>query len=322
MSEVIIAILMLIGGLLLIAIFSDLAVKHSATLASMLGISSLVIGITIVSIGTDISEIFNSIISCSMGHGDIDVGDSVGSSFTQITLIFGLLPIICGSFVVKRKEFVIIGSCLILALIVVYSVIEKGYFTRLNAFFMISSLAIYIMIIYNITKSDMLEHVDLMMEKIGHKHRSKKYHALIASLAFIGVAFCSFIIIQAVITISSLFNVHEYIISFFLLSIGTSLPELAVDISALKRKQYDIAIGDIIGSCIVDSTLSIAIGQFLFPQKVSAELAIPTILYTIVASLIVIIVVSTRQKMDKKAGILFISIYLMSFVLMFSLMQI
>lgn len=106
------------------------------------------------------------------------------------------------------------------------------------------------------------------------------------------------------------------------MAIGTSLPELAVDISALRRKQYDIAIGDILGSCIVDATISISIGQFLFPQAISAELAIPTILYTIVASMIVIAVVATRQKVDKKAGILFICIYLSSFIVMIQLLQI
>ncbi|MBY8982839.1 MAG: hypothetical protein KGD57_07815, partial [Candidatus Lokiarchaeota archaeon] len=72
------------------------------------------------------------------------------------------------------------------------------------------------------------------------------------------------------------------------------------------------AIGDIIGSCIVDSTLSIAIGQLLFPQEVSANFAVPAILFTICVSLIVVLVVSKRQVMDKKSGILFISLYLIS----------
>ena len=314
MSEILIAVLVLIIGIILIAWFSDIAVKHAATLASLLGISSLIIGVTLVSVGTDISEIFNSIISCSMGHGDIDVGDSVGSDLTQLTLVFGLLPIICGSFIVKRKEIIIIGGCEILSLILIFTVVEKGYFTRLDALFMMGSFILYMMITYNVTKSDMLDHVDLIMEHIPLKHRSKKYHASIASIAFIGVAFSSYFIIQSVITISSLFSVHEYIISFFLVSIGTSLPELAVDVSALRKKQYDIAIGDIIGSCIVDSTISIAIGQFLFPQAVTAELAIPTILFTIMASITVITVVAVRQKVDKKAGILFIGIYLSAFI--------
>jgi len=72
-------------------------------------------------------------------------------------------------------------------------------------------------------------------------------------------------------------------------------------------------------SCIVDLTISIAIGQLLFPQEITAEISIPANIYTIIASIIVIFLVSTMQKMDKKPGILFISIYLMPFLLMYSL---
>ncbi len=152
---------------------------------------------------------------------------------------------------------------------------------------------------------------------LSKKYKSKKYHLTIAVLAFFGVAISSILIIQSIIILSSALNVHEYIISFFIMGIGTSLPELTVSINALKKKHYNLAIGNIVGSCIVDSTVSIAIGPLLFPQRVSVELAIPTILYTICASIIVITVVSLRGKMDKKAGVLFISLYFGSYVLLF-----
>ncbi|TXT63931.1 MAG: Inner membrane protein YrbG [Promethearchaeota archaeon] len=317
MLDIFIAFIILIGSIILIIFSSNIAVKHSAALASSLGVSSLIIGITLVSIGTDVSEIFNSIISCAMGHGDIDVGDSVGSDLTQLTLVFGLLPIICGNFIVKRKEFLIIGSCEILSLILIFTVVEKGYFTRLDALFMMLSFLFYTMVTYNVTKSDMLTKVDLMIHEDHHQSIGERIHFLVfALIGFAGVTLSSYFIVQSIIFLSSKLNIHEFILSFFLLSIGTSLPELSVDVTALRQKEYNLAIGDIIGSCIVDSTISIAIGQFLFPQAVSAQLAIPTVLYTIFASLIVIIVVSKRQIMDKKAGILFILIYLLAFPLL------
>lgn len=310
----------LIGSIILVVFSSNIAVKHSAALASSLGVSSLIIGITLVSIGTDVAEIFNSIISCAMGHGDIDVGDSVGSDLTQLTLIFGLLPIICGKFQVKRKQFLIIGSCEVLSLFLILTVVEKGYFTRLDALVMMLSFLFYTLVTYNVTKSDMLTKVDLMLhEGEDHSTRRRIHFLVFAILGFAGVTLSSYFIVQSVIFLSSRFNIDEFILSFFLLSIGTSLPELSVDITALRKKEYNLAIGDIIGSCIVDSTISIAIGQFLFPQSVSAQLAIPTILYTIFASLIVIIVVSKRKIMDRKSGILFILIYILGYPLLLSI---
>ena len=316
MSQLLMAVFMLIAGIALIIFASLKAVKHSAILAAALGVSPLIIGVTLVSIGTDIAEIFNSIISCSLGHGDIDVGDSVGSSLTQLTLVFGLLPIITGVIYVHRKDIIILGACTILSLIVIFSIVEKGYITRLNAIFMVGSLGIYIWLIYNANKESILQRVE-MIEKI-EAPKSKKFHLLIAVLGFGGVTLASFMIVESVIVLSSVLNIHEYIISFFIVAVGTSLPELAVDINALRLKHHSIAIGDIVGSCIVDSTLSIGIGQVLFPQAVTASLAVPTVLYTLIASFIVFIIIATRRKIDKKAGILFISLYFLSYVFLFA----
>jgi len=316
MSQLLIAIFILIAGIALIIFASIHAVKHSAILAAALGISPLIIGITLVSIGTDIAEIFNSIISCSIGHGDINVGDSVGSDLTQLTLVFGLLPLITGVIYVHRKDIIILGACEILSLIVIFTIVEKGYITRLNAILMIGSLGIYIWLIYNANKESIMERVE-MIEKI-EAPKSKIFHLLIAVLGFIGVTIAAIMIVESVIIISSVLNIHEYIISFFIVAVGTSLPELAVDINALRLKHHSIAIGDIVGSCIVDSTLSIGIGLVLFPQAVTASLAVPTVLYTLIASFIVFVTIATRRKIDKKAGIFFISLYFLSYVFLFA----
>jgi len=316
MIKFIIAILVLICGLILIIFSSIKAVKHSAILAAVLGISPLIIGVTLVSIGTDISEIFNSIISSSLGHGDINVGDSVGSDLTQLTLVFGLLPLITGVIYVHRRDIIILGACEILSLMLIFSIVEKGYITRLNAIIMVGSLGIYFWLIYNGNKDSILQRVE-MIERI-EAPKSKKFHLLIAVLGFGGVTLGAYMIVESVIVLSSVLNIHEYIISFFIVAVGTSLPELAVDINALRLGHHSIAIGDIVGSCIVDSTLSIGIGLVLFPQAVTAALAVPTVLYTLIASFIVFITIAARQKVDKKVGIFFISLYFMSYVFLFT----
>ena len=317
MIDLILAIFILIGGIVLVIFSSKYAVKHSAMLATALGISPLIIGVTLVSIGTDISEIFNSIISCSLGHGDIDVGDSVGSDLTQLTLIFGILPIACGAFRIHRRDIIILGSCEVLSLIVIFSIVEKGYITRLNAIFMVFSLFIYIWLIYNSNKESIKHRIEIL--DVGQPTKKKSFHFLIAVIGFVGVTISSYMIVQSVIYISQAINIHEYILSFFVLAIGTSLPELVVDINALRCGHHSIAIGDIVGSCIVDSTLSIGIGQVFFPQAVTAELAVPTVLYTLIVSIIVIVTIAVRKKMDKKAGVFFIFLYLIAYLLLFTI---
>ncbi|MFW9881886.1 MAG: sodium:calcium antiporter, partial [Candidatus Thorarchaeota archaeon] len=283
-----------------------------------LGVSPLIIGVSLVSIGTDISEIFNSLVSCAVGHADIDIGDSVGSDLTQLTLIFGILPIVSGMFFIHRKDIIILGACEILSLVLIFTIVEKGWVTRFDGILLVGCLGIYIWLIYNANKQSILQRVE-MIEKI-ETPKSKKLHLLIAILGFIGVTLAAIMIVESVIVISSVLNIHEYIISFFIVAVGTSLPELAVDINALRLGHHQIAIGDIVGSCIVDSTLSIGIGHVVFnrnPNYITAGLAIPTVLYTLIASFVVFITIATRRKLDKKAGILFISLYFFSYVFLF-----
>ena len=310
MFGVILNVAVLVAGILLMTLASDKAVEHSIIIASALGISPLMIGFTLVSIGTDLPEIVNSIVASALGHGDINAGDSIGSVLTQLTLVFGLLPFLGTSFKVNRREILATGSCLILALMLVSSIVEKGHISRINALFLIGGWLIYMLI----TK-EMVSRGASKASKPAVATRSKRVHILAAVLGFIGVAVGAYAVVQSVITLSATLNVPEYIISFFLIGIGTSLPELAVDLTALRKKQYEIATGDIIGSCVVDASLSIGIGQVFFPQAVSSEIAEITTLFTIIASLAVIFTLAARKKVDKKAGAIFIAIYLLSYVL-------
>ena len=150
---ILVPVLVLIAGVILLVLSSDTAVEHSVDIASALGASPLIIGLVLVSIGTDLPEVVNSIMSSQMGHGDINVGDSLGSILAQITLVLGLLPFFVGTFKVKKKEVLIVGTCEILSIIIVLSVVEKGYITRLNAFFLILSWLLFMLLIRNLTKN-------------------------------------------------------------------------------------------------------------------------------------------------------------------------
>ncbi|MFX1427416.1 MAG: sodium:calcium antiporter [Promethearchaeota archaeon] len=317
--SLLLALLILTAGIALIIFCSVKAVKHSAILAAALGISPLIIGVTLVSIGTDISEIFNSLVSCAIGHADIDIGDSVGSDLTQLTLIFGILPLVTGVIFVHRKDIIILGACEVLSLVLIFTIIEKGYVTRLDGILLVGCLGIYIWLIYNANKESILERME-MIEKI-ETPKPKIYHLFLALLGFGGVTIAAVMIVESVIFISNILNIHEYIISFFIVAIGTSLPELAVDINALRLGHHQIAIGDIVGSCIVDSTLSIGIGHVVFnrnPNYITAALAIPTVLYTLIASFFVFVTIAIRKKVDKRAGVFFISLYFLSYIFLFS----
>jgi cation:H+ antiporter len=302
--EFVIAVLPFLVGIAVLAYSSKTAVEHTVSIASNLNVSPLLIGLIVVSVGTDIPEIFNSIMSSAIGHGDINVGDSFGSILAQITLVIGLTAVIGGAFKVRRDEIVVIGACELLALIAAISMVEKGYISRMNAVFLVASWPLLIIIIRNVLKKDYA---------VQPSDRKLRRHIIVAVAGYLGVMLGAYIVINSVVTMSSLLRVPEYVISFFVVAIGTSLPELAVDLTAVFKKQYEIAIGDAIGSCIVDAGLSIGIGPLIFPTAVSGRLAETTGLYALLVSAIVISTLALRRKVDRKAGIFFIALYGLSY---------
>jgi len=313
--ETVVAVAVLILGIALMTYSSDKAVEHSVKIASALRVSPLVIGLVLVSIGTDLPEIVNSIISCAVGHADIELGDSLGSVLTQMTLVIGLLPFLGGKFKVERKAVLTIGAFEVLALILAVSIAEKGYFTRINALFLVASWPILILLTRSVTAKG-AEEKEYEIEYSNERHLHHLRDWMIAISGFVGVAVGAYAVVQSVIALSAFFHISEYIISFFLVAIGTSLPELVVELIALRKKQYELAIGDAIGSCLVDATVSVGIGQLFFPQAVSGELALITGLYAIFGSIVVVLALALRKKADRKAGALFIFVYLLSYMLL------
>jgi len=304
--DVTVGIVLLVLGLVLLAFSAKTAVEHSVSVASALGMSPLMIGLVIVSLGTDFPEIANSIFSSALGHGDINVGDSLGSVLTQMTLVLGLLAFFGRQFRVKRDEIIVLGACEVLALIATLSMLEKGYISQMNAVFLVVSWPILLLI----TRS-------LMQKPVATAHTGQRlyYHLVLSLLGFAGITVGSFIVIESVIAMSGALGVPEYFISFFVVGLGTSLPEFVVDLMAIRKGQYEIAIGDAIGSCLVDAGFSIGVGSLFFaPITITGRLAETTGLYALFASIIVISVLAMRQKLDRKAGVIFIVLYLLSYV--------
>jgi cation:H+ antiporter len=308
MIELITWLSILIAGILLMVFASDKAVEHSIFCATLFGMSQFMIGFMLVSLGTDLPEIVNSIVSCSLGHADVDVGDSIGSVLAQLTLVLGILAIYSKPFKVKRKQVIVVGTCLFSSLVALAVVVSIG-FSRTTATLLVLSWLVYIFITRKVAKKWFGKDDYPIMPPRGWMH-----HLMAAALGFIGVAIGAYAVVQSVINLSVALQIPEFLISFFVVGIGTSLPELAVDLIAIRKNAFEVAIGDIIGSCVVDASLSISIGQVLFPQPISVQLAEMMLIYTLIASIIVVSILVLHEKADRKVGIIFIAVYLFSYL--------
>jgi cation:H+ antiporter len=310
--NMVLSFLGLLLGLVILFYSSELAVSKMISIAQIFGLSMFMIGFIVSAVGSDLPEIFNSITSAYLGHGAISIGDSFGSVLTQITLILGLIPFFCTFCRLVPSTFLIVGLSEVI--IVAFSVWLSldGNITRLDGIILILLWIMSSFVLRRFGDEKIIAEEGVLLSEPTEK-MSKLVGYIILGFAGIGVG--SYLVIDSVINISKAFGLSEYVVSFFILSLGTSMPELVVAISAIRKKHFELAIGDIVGSCIVDATLGIGLGPVFFPIVFDTSALLFTGIYAIVASFIVVSILSWRGVNDRTTGGIFILIYLISWII-------
>jgi cation:H+ antiporter len=305
-------VLALIVGLGVALFASRIAVDRAATLAHGSRLPPFVIGITLLAIGTDLPEIANSIAASLADHGDLNVGDSIGSAATQATLVLGLLPFFAGAFIVGPRRVVRIAAVSVVALLVGAWMMSDGYLSRLDALILILAWAGGSVIVWR----DLPPGSEPVMPvRVGRR----RTHAAVALLALGAVGAGAGGAVWGFINIAEELAVPEYLLAFFATSIGTSLPELVVDVTALRRGERDLAVGDVFGSSFVDATLSIGAGPLIAPTAVTASLAVPGSLLAAGAIAVVAIILTKRELLTRWVGLTILGIYGLFYVVLLTI---
>jgi cation:H+ antiporter len=291
-----------VSGLALALAASRRAVHHASALAFGSRTPPFLIGMTLVALGTDLPEIANSVVASLRGYGDVNVSDSIGSAATQITLILALLPLTGGPFPVGRRRVALIGWLTVGALATGLLLVADGDLSRLDGLVLIgcwvgSSLLVW-------------RHAPAVAEPtlIVPAHRKARHVAkALGAMGF--VAGGAWVAIEALLRVAAEFEVPVYVIGFFAASLGTSLPELLVDLTAYRSGQRDLAIGGLFGASLIDSTLSIGIGPTVAPTAVSADLAVRGGIGALVAVAFVTILLGFRRRHTRFTGFLLLIAY-------------
>lgn len=289
---------------------SHRAVGSASALAATSRLPPFFIGITLLAIGTDLPEIANSLIASATDHGDVNVGDSVGSAATQATLILGLLPILAGALMVPRRGVFVTGMLTMVALCVLALLVSDGHIGRVDAAIMLSIwLGGSWLVLGRLSEPQQLS----LPEPSDDPKRTLVIRTLLA-LALVGVS--ASISLWGILGIAEELSAPEFLVGFFIASIGTSLPELVFDVTAVRRGETAMAIGDLMGACFLDATLSVAIGPLFFPTALTLSEVRPAIWWSAVAMGIVTLLMSRIRRHDWRSGVILIGIYAGFFVVL------
>ena len=326
--------LILIGlGLALLMKGADFLVDGSSKIAKKFKIPEIVIGLTIVAIGTSLPELVISAESAFKGISDISIGNVVGSNIANLFLIISLCAVI-EPILIKRETKYIENPIVILCTCILYLIISNdGAVLQNEGIALIGMSLLYVL--YNVVMSrvgNKLEEngEELKKQEITYDKRSqtnkndKKNNKLRGSLIYpivqiiIGIIALKFggdFVVDNAVLIAERLGISKKLISLTIVAFGTSLPELITCISATKKGESDLAVGNIIGSQILNILLIVGVSATIMPildvWSYLDELKI-LIIGNIIFALLPFI--GQKNKIGRASGLAFVSFYIVYIV--------
>ena len=291
--------LMLILGLVVLTVGAELLVSSASRLAIAVGISPLVIGLTVVAYGTGAPELVVSVQSTIAGQYDVAVGNVVGSNILNVLLILGIsaaiVPLRVSKQLIRFDVPLLIGLSLIFLLMAM-----DGQIGRFDGLLLATGLIAYTS--WAILKSRK-EQAAIKAEHqaefgVAENEPEARNHPLNILLLLLGLGLLvlgSRWFVDSAVVIARLMGVSELIIGLTIVAAGTSLPEVATSIMAAIRGERDIAVGNVVGSCIFNilgvlgisslfSTAGVTVSQsalqFDIPIMIAAGVACLPVFFT------------------------------------------
>jgi len=318
--------LILIGlGLALLMKGADFLVDGSSKIAKKFNIPEIVIGLTIVAIGTSLPELVISAESAFKGLSDISIGNVVGSNIANLFLIISLCAII-KPITIKKETKYIENLIVILCTIVFYAIVDNdGVITTYEGIALLVMAILYIL--YNIVmskvgnklESDEVSEIEKTKSnsesKVQPLKNEKQKNSLIYCifqiiLGIVGLKFGGDFVVDNAVLIAEALGISEKLISLTIVAFGTSLPELITCISATKRGDSDLAVGNIIGSQIFNILLIIGFSATVTPI-LGVRNYLDEITILLIGNIIFAILpfIGQKDKVGRASGIAFVAFY-------------
>ena len=315
MTVVVWSVAVLVGFAMSI-IASTRTVTYASAFAKVTRLPPFIVGMTLLAVGTDLPEIANSIIASASGHGDINVGDSVGSAATQATLILGLLPFLGGSLATPGRRPFVTGLFAAISLVLVAVLVADGFLSRSNGGLLVVVWLVGSWAAYRILGRSPSDDVEDLTPKegVGAMRPHRLVTLALVSLLFVGAG--ATLAVVGTIQIAEHLGAPEFLIGFFALSLGTSLPELVVGLTAARQGESALAVGNILGATFADATLSVGIGPLLFPVAVTASEAVPAALAAAVAVAAVTLMLIRSERHKHWTGAFALALYSLFYVVL------
>lgn len=263
--------IMIIFGFVFLVVGANLLIKGSSNIAKKFHIPEILLGLTIVALGTSMPELFITISSARQNSYDLIIGNAIGSNFCNLLLILGLMSIIRPIKIDKDAKKIHLP----LAIFATFFIFILSFlFTTFN---IIIGIILIILFFAYFSYPIFIEIEDIIKSYQENKNgKDNQKINIFTSFLFIiiGIVLLKYggdFVVDYSTNIAQMFNVSERIIGLTIVAIGTALPELVTSIIATIKKDTDLAVGNLVGSCILNLFLIIGIGSIITPLTFSSE---------------------------------------------------
>ena len=311
-------------SLLILIKSSDILVTSASSLAKSIGVSDFIIGLTVVAIGTSVPELAASVSSSLIKNSDLIIGNLLGSNITNIGLILGFSAILSTIKINKLALYRDGIFMLVSAVLFFLFALDK----KITPYEGIVLILLFVLYVYDLIKNKP-KHV------FGYEHYIETFWSLInpstytrildKAMSFkkpvftnliylifsiILIAASSRFLVDSVSRIAINLGIHQTIMGFFLLALGTTIPELIVSITSIYRKLNNILIGNLIGSNITNLMLIAGVSSVISPLAINKLALFYLIPFMIFLTLIFLILIRTTFIFKKLEGFVCIVLYL------------
>ena len=306
----IVYIALLIIGFIVLIKGADIFVDGASSVAGNFKVSKMLIGLTIVAFGTSAPEFAVSVKSLISGSGDMVLGNVIGSNILNILLILGVSSMF-HSLKVKdntvKKELPI--TLLMTAIFIVLlsdRLFDKGFnntFTRSDGIVIILFFLVFVYYLIKMARNKIDNNQD-------EKYMSMKKAILFTILGIAGIIIGSNLVVENASAIARTMGISESMVALTIVALGTSLPELVTSITATRKGEYDIAIGNVVGSNIFNIGMVIGAPIALFGGIQQFSINYIDLITMIVSAFLLFIFSYNDRKISKFEGSIFLIMFI------------
>jgi cation:H+ antiporter len=316
-------IILFLLGLVLLYIGAEFLVRGSSRLALMARISPIVIGLTVVAFGTSFPEFITSMVAAGQNKIDLAVGNIIGSNIANICLILGvsglLYPVIIDPLTVKKELYWMMGASLLFWIFGL-----GGTINNVEGAVLFTGIIVFTLIMI---RNSIKDRKNIKNEDIIAKE-SDKLHNLPVAVRFaiylamtIGGIYLLMLgskwLIESATNIARTFGISEVVIGLSLVAFGTSLPEFAIAIISVVRKENEILLGNIVGSNIFNILFVGGALSTYFTAPINQKVITFDIPFMLVVSFYLVIIVLKQKKISRLMGLILFSAYTMYIIYIF-----